>query len=100
MSDQSAALAPCELHELEIREICYPPEPQHRRGRSLDVDPGSYVSIRGGRGSTTTRTASSSRVTGTEPTPQRWERVVHTAEQLTLSDLRPADCCQPPLFAR
>jgi hypothetical protein len=28
------------------------------------------------------------------------ERVLHTAEDLATASLRPAECCQPPLFNR
>lgn len=35
---------------------------------------------------------------GAEKTPTLGERVVHTAGVLATSSLRPAECCQPPLF--
>jgi hypothetical protein len=101
MSDHQAALVPCELHELEGCGICHPPEPRHRRGHGLDVAAGSFVSIRGGRG--VYHHPDCFNVTGDwdgGDTATLGERVVHTSEELAVSDLRPADCCQPPLFHR
>ena len=81
--------------------ICNPPQPSYRHGQRLSVPEGSYVSIRGGTG--VYHHADCYNVTGDwdgADTATLGERVVHSAEELASSSLRPAECCQPPLFHR
>jgi hypothetical protein len=93
-------LARCEVHEQQNCGICRPPAPSYRRGDG-DWPAGTFVSIRHGKG--VYHHPDCYNVTGDwdgGDTAKRGERLPHTAEQLRDSDLRPAECCQPPLFPR
>lgn len=81
--------------------ICDPPPAQYQRGRRFDAPDGSYVSIRGGKG--VYHHPDCYNVTGDwdgADTATLGERVVHGPDDLAGSGLRPAECCQPPLFRR
>jgi hypothetical protein len=80
---------------------CDPPPRQYGRGQRLAVPDDAYVSIRGGKG--VYHHPDCYNVTGDwegADTATHGERVPHTAEELATSSLRPAECCQPPLFNR
>lgn len=80
-------------------DICNPSERSYRRGHRLAVPDGSYVSIRGGKG--VYHHPDCFNVTGDwegADTATHGERLVHSANELAMSELRPAECCQPPLF--
>jgi hypothetical protein len=81
--------------------ICNPPPRTYRSGPRLSVPAGSYVSIRGGKG--VYHHPDCFNVTGDwdgAETATLGERLIHTAEELAASDMRPAECCQPPLLRR
>lgn len=92
----------CDIHDMQNCALCWPPEPSYRRGaKRLDVPAGSFVSIRGGRG--VYHHPDCYNVTGDWDGGESavlGERVIHSSEELAKSELRPADCCQPPLFSR
>jgi hypothetical protein len=91
----------CELHEMQNCSMCNPPPRQYRRGQRLAVPDDAYVSIRGGKG--VYHRPDCYNVTGDwegADTATHGERVLHTAEDLATASLRPAECCQPPLFNR
>ena len=101
MSDDARdPLARCELHEMQNCAICWPPAPSYRRGRiALEVPAGSFVSIRGGRG--VYHHPDCYQVTADwdgGDTATLGERLVHSPADLATGQLRPADCCHPPLF--
>lgn len=95
-------LARCELHDMQNCDICWGiPEPPYQQGQRLPVPENSYVSIRGGKG--VYHHTDCYNVTGDwdgAETATLGERLIHTTDELALGDLRPADCCQPPLFRR
>ena len=79
--------------------LCNPPEPRYTRGQRLQVPEGSFVSVRGGKG--VYHHPDCYNVTGEcdgAESATLGERVIHTPDELAMSNLRPADCCQPPLF--
>jgi hypothetical protein len=79
--------------------ICHPPEATYQRGTRLDVPEGSYVSVRGGKG--VYHHPDCYNVTGDwdgAESATLGERLIHSANELAASSLRPAACCQPPLF--
>jgi hypothetical protein len=81
--------------------ICNPPPMKYRRGQRFAVPDGSYVSIRGGKG--VYHHPDCYNVTGDwegADTATLGERAVHRSDELAASGLRPAECCQPPLFHR
>ncbi len=89
------------LHETQNCAICDPPPRQYQRGRHLDVPANSYVSIRGGKG--VYHHPDCFNVTGDwdgGESATLGERLTHSADELATSSLRPAECCQPPLFHR
>lgn len=102
MNDKSAEpLEPCELHEIQNCGICNPPQPTYRKGHSLGVPEGSYVSVRGGKG--VYHHPDCFNVTGGWDGAESAtfaERFVHSRDELATSTLRPADCCQPPSFSK
>ena len=80
---------------------CNPPQRTYQRGQRRAAPEGSYVSIRGGKG--VYHQPDCFNVTGEwdgAETATLGERVVHTQDELATSSLRPAECCQPPLFNR
>lgn len=89
---------PCDVHELAHCALCHPPARQYRRGHAgLDVPPGHYVEVRGGKG--VYHHPDCFNVTG------EWEgadlavlgeRLVRSPEQIRDLGLRPAQCCEPP----
>jgi hypothetical protein len=92
---------PCEIHEQAYCAWCYPPESTYRRGvRSPDVPENHYVEIRGGRG--VYHHADCYNVTGDwdgGDMATLGERLIHSADDIRRLGLRPAACCDPPLFA-
>jgi hypothetical protein len=79
--------------------ICHRPESTYRRGQRLAVAESSYVSVRGGKG--VYHHPDCYAVTGDwdgAETATLGERLIHTPDELATGDLRPAECCQPPLF--
>jgi hypothetical protein len=91
----------CELHEMQNCGICNAPPQKYERGKRLAVPEGSYVSVRGGKG--VYHHPDCFNVTGEwdgAETATLGERVAHTVDELAASSLRPAECCQPPLFHR
>jgi hypothetical protein len=103
VSESTADLRqPCQIHEMENCAICWPPERTYRKGQGpVEAPPGSYVSIHGGRG--VYHHPDCFNVTGDwdgADAATLGQRVIHSAAELADSDLRPAECCQPPLFRR
>jgi hypothetical protein len=100
VADKSAdPLQRCELHDMQNCAICNPPRRDYRRGQRLAVPDDAYVSIRGGRG--VYHHPDCFNVTGDwegADTATLGERVVHSRDELATLSLRPAECCQPPLF--
>jgi len=89
----------CELHDMQNCAICYPPKSTYRQGQRLPVPENCYVSVRGGKG--VYHHPDCYNITGDwdgAETAKPGERLIHTAAELTSGDLRPAECCQPPLF--
>jgi len=91
----------CQLHDMQNCAYCHPPGLTYRRGQRLAIPRDSYVSVRGGKG--VYHHPDCYNVTGDwdgadNATPS--ERRIHTSDELAAGDLRPAECCQPPLFGR
>lgn len=94
-------LAHCELHDVQNCAIYHPPAPTYRTGTRVDVPEGWFVSVRGGKG--VYHHPDCFNVTGDwdgAESATLGERLPHSREELAASDLRPAECCQPPLFHR
>ena len=99
VQEQRGPLERCELHEMQNCAVCHPPAPTYRRGARVDVPEGSFISIRGGKG--VYHHPDCFNVTGDwdgAESATLGERVVHSTSDLAASGLRPAECCQPPLF--
>ena len=100
--EKTDPLQRCNLHEMQNCAECWPPTPGYRRSlKALDVPPNCFVSVLGGRG--VYHHPDCPNVTGDwegSETATLGERVVHTAEELATSSLRPAECCHPPLLNR
>lgn len=91
---------PCVVHELANCGLCYPPARTYARGRIvLTVPPGHYVEIRGGRG--VYHHPDCLNVTGDWDGADQavlGERIVRSPDEIRLADLRPAQCCEPPII--
>jgi hypothetical protein len=95
MSDDAR---PCDVHELPYCGLCQQTTGNYQRGRvRLNVPPGHYVEIRGGKG--VYHHPDCYNVTG------EWdggdaatlgERLVRSPEDIRASRIRPAACCSPP----
>ena len=100
MADQAAVrFERCELHDVQNCAFCYPPVSTYRHGQRLPVPENAYVSVRGGTG--VYHHPDCYNVTGDwdgAETATLGERLVHTTDELASGDLRPAECCHPPLF--
>ena len=88
----------CAVHEMQNCAICWPPTPQYRRGtRTIDVPPGSFVEVRGGKG--VYHHPDCYNVTGEwEGADQATlgELIIHRPGDPQLARLRPAQFCEPP----
>jgi hypothetical protein len=102
MADRVAdPLERCELHDMQNCAFCYPPESTYRHGQRLPVPEDFYVSVRGGKG--VYHHPDCYNVTGDwdgAETATLGERLIHSSDELASGNLRPAECCQPPLFTQ
>jgi hypothetical protein len=99
VGDQNEA---CALHELSNCAICHPPAKSYRRGElALDIAPGHFVEIQPGTGTyhhpdcfmaTADWDGASSAKLG--------KRIARSPEEIERLGLRPAQCCEPPIFRR
>ena len=91
----------CQLHDMQNCAYCHPPDATYRRGQRIAVPQDSYVSVRGGKG--VYHHPDCYNVTGDWDGAENatlGERRIHSSDELAAGDLRPAECCQPPLFGR
>jgi hypothetical protein len=92
----------CELHELSNCAICYPPAKTYRKGAlALDVPSGHYIEIQPGTGTyhhpdcfmaTADWDGAGSAKLG--------KRIARSPQEIQQLELRPAQCCEPPIFRR
>jgi hypothetical protein len=92
-------MEPCEIHELQNCAICFPAPKGYPRGdRRVDVPPGSYVEVRGGKG--VYHHPDCYNVTGDWDGADQatlGELKVYTLAEMRAKGIRPAQCCEPPL---
>lgn len=99
MTESVDPLAVCALHEQQNCGICNPSPPSYRRGKG-DWPEGTLIQIRYGE---VYHHPDCYNVTGDwdgGDTATLGERIPHTRESLLDAELRPAECCQPPLFRK
>ena len=89
---------PCVIHDMPYCGLCRRPAPRYRRGLTvLEVPPGHYVEIRGGKG--VYHHPDCYEVTGDWDGAELatlGERLVRSPQDIRDHQLRSAMCCHPP----